>query len=77
MSTIALFFFPLAMAFAASTDLLTMRISNKLVLLLVTGFFILAIAINMPLQQLALHVSCALVVLAPVFTFLVLAVVTP
>lgn len=69
MSTIALFFFPLAMAFAASTDLLTMRISNKLVLLLVSGFFIVAIAIDMPLQQLALHVSCALVVLVAGFAF--------
>ncbi len=67
MSTVALMFFPLAMAFAASSDLLTMRISNKLVLLLVAGFFIVAIAVNLPLQQFAMHVLCALVVLAVSF----------
>jgi len=69
MSTIALFFFPALMAFAASSDLLTMRISNKLVLLLAAGFFVVALAINMPMQQLAMHVLCALVVLAVAFTF--------
>lgn len=67
MSTLALLFFPIAMAVAASSDLLTMRISNKLVLLLVAGFFIVAIAVNLPLQQFAMHVLCALVVLAVSF----------
>src|SRR5690606_41776833 len=55
MSTVALFFFPALMAFAASSDLLTMRISNRLVLLLAAGFFVVALAINMPMQQLAMH----------------------
>ena len=63
MSTIAMLFFPLGMALAASSDLLTMKISNKLVLLVVAGFFVVAIAINLPLQQLALHVMCAMLVL--------------
>lgn len=67
MSTVALLFFPVAMAIAASSDLLTMRISNKLVLLLTAGFFIVAIAINLPLQQFAMHVLCALIVLAVAF----------
>lgn len=67
MSTVALFFFPVAMAIAASSDLLTMKISNKLVLLLTAVFFIVAIAISMPLQQLAMHVLCALIVLAVAF----------
>lgn len=67
MSTIALLFFPIGMAIAASSDLLTMRISNKLVLLLTAGFFIVAIAINLPLQQFAMHVLCALIVLAVAF----------
>lgn len=67
MSTIALFFFPVAMAIAASSDLLTMRISNKLVLLLTAGFFVVAITINLPLQQFAMHVLCALIVLAVAF----------
>jgi prepilin peptidase CpaA len=72
MSTIALLFFPLAMAFAASSDLLTMRISNKLVLLLVVGFCIVALAVNLPLQQFAMHVLCALVVLAVSFALFAL-----
>lgn len=67
MSTIALFFFPVAMAIAASSDLFTMRISNKLVLLLTVAFFIVAIAVNLPLQQFAMHVLCALIVLAVAF----------
>ncbi|KKB13168.1 peptidase [Devosia geojensis] len=72
MSTIALFFFPLAMAIAASTDLLTMRISNKLVLLLVAGFVVLALALNMPMQQFAMHVACAVLVLVVAFTLFAL-----
>lgn len=67
MSTVALLFFPIAMVIAASSDLLTMRISNKLVLLLTVGFFIVAIAVNLPLQQFAMHVLCALIVLAVAF----------
>lgn len=72
MSTVALFFFPALMAFAASSDLLTMRISNRLVLLLAAGFFVVALAINMPMQQLAMHVLCALAVLVVAFTFFAL-----
>jgi len=68
MSTIAMLLFPMAMALAASSDLLTMRISNKLVLFLVVSFCVVAMAINLPLQQFALHVACALVVLAVGFT---------
>lgn len=67
MSTAALFFFPVAMVIAASSDLLTMKISNKLVLVLTAGFLIVAIATNLPLQQFAMHVLCALVVLAVAF----------
>lgn len=67
MSTFAMLLFPFGMAFAASSDLLTMRISNKLVLFLVASFCVLALAINLPLQQFAMHVACALVVLAAGF----------
>lgn len=72
MSTIALMFFPLAMAFAASSDLLTMRISNKLVLLLAAGFVVVALAVELPLQQFAMHVLCAFVVLVVSFTMFAL-----
>ncbi len=69
MSTLALFFFPFAMALAASSDLLTMRISNRLVLVLVAGFFIIALAVNLPLQQVAMHVTAAVIALAAGFAF--------
>ncbi|ODT73226.1 MAG: hypothetical protein ABS75_00670 [Pelagibacterium sp. SCN 63-23] len=65
--SVGLFFFPLLMAFAASSDLLTMRISNKLVLLLAAGFVVLAVLVEMPLQQFAMHLLCALVVLVVAF----------
>lgn len=65
-------FFPLAMAFAASSDLLTMRISNKLVLLLVAGFMVVALLVEMPLQQFAMHLLCAFVVLVVAFTMFAL-----
>lgn len=72
MSTIALLFFPFAMAFAASSDLLTMRISNKLVLLLVGGFLIMALATGLPLPLFAMHLTCAFVVLVVGFIFFAL-----
>lgn len=68
MSIVAMMLFPLGMAFAASSDLLTMRISNKLVLFLVACFAVIAIAVNLPLQQFAMHVAAAVVVLAVGFT---------
>lgn len=72
MSTLAMLFFPFAMALAASSDLLTMRISNKLVLLLVAVFCIVALAVDLPLQQFAMHVLCAMLVLVAGFTFFAL-----
>ncbi len=72
MSTLAMFFFPLAMALAASSDLLTMRISNKLVLLIVAVFCVVALAVDLPLQQFAMHVLCAMLVLVVGFTFFAL-----
>ncbi|CDP50621.1 Type IV prepilin peptidase TadV/CpaA [Devosia sp. DBB001] len=61
--------FPLLMAFAASSDLLTMRISNKLVLAIVAAFFAVALLTRMPLDEMAMHVACATVVLIGAFAF--------
>lgn len=72
MSNIAILFFPVIMAFAASSDLLTMRISNKLVLLLAVGFVVAALIVEMPLQQFAMHVLCAFVVLVVAFVMFAL-----
>ncbi|MHB1102363.1 MAG: A24 family peptidase [Devosia sp.] len=71
-SALALLVFPLLMAFAASSDLLTMRISNRLVLVLIAGFFVVALAIGLPLPQLGMHVAGALLVLGIAFAFFAL-----
>jgi prepilin peptidase CpaA len=61
--------FPLLMAFAASSDLLTMRISNRLVLVTVVGFFVLALAAGLPFEVIGMNVACAVAVLAVGFAF--------
>ncbi|KQN76858.1 prepilin peptidase [Devosia sp. Leaf64] len=67
MVTLALFLFPAFMAFAASSDLLAMKISNRLVIALTVTFFIVAIAVNLPLEQIGMHLLCAAVVLLCAF----------
>ena len=57
------------MAFAASSDLLTMRISNRVVLLLVGGFFVVAHAAGLPLETIGMHLAAAGLVLAGAFAF--------
>jgi prepilin peptidase CpaA len=65
----ALLIFPLLMAFAASSDLLTMRISNKLVAIVIVAFFALALFIGMPLEEIGMHLACAALVLGFSFAF--------
>ena len=68
----AMLVFPLLMAYAASSDLLTMRISNRLVLLLIGFFFAIALSAGLPFELLGMHVVAALLVLAVSFTFFAL-----
>ncbi|MGN6311857.1 MAG: A24 family peptidase [Xanthobacteraceae bacterium] len=63
-----LLLFPTLMAFAASSDLLTMTISNRVSLLLIAGFFVLAVATGMGLTEIGLHVAAGATVLAISFT---------
>ena len=69
LSTLALFIFPLFMAFAASSDLLTMRIANWLVLLLAAAYFILAFLAHVPLEQIGISVAASAAVLVVAFSF--------
>ena len=62
-------FFPVAMAWAAASDLITMTISNKLSLALVAGFVALAPLSGMDLETFGLHVAVAAIVLAATFGF--------
>ena len=64
-----LLLFPALMAFAASSDLFTMTISNRVTLILTAGFFALALYTGMNLETVMWHTAAALVVLAITFTF--------
>jgi len=61
--TISLLLFPALMAFAASSDLITMTISNRISLLLIAGFFVLAVMTGMPLIEIGMHVGASAAVL--------------
>jgi prepilin peptidase CpaA len=66
---IRLLLFPALMAFAASSDLITMTISNRISLLLIAGFFVLAVMTGMPLAEIGMHVGAAAAVLVVAFVF--------
>ena len=66
---IRLLLFPALMAFAASSDLLTMTISNRVSLILVGSFFVLAVWSGMPLAAIGMHVAAGLAVLVVTFIF--------
>lgn len=64
---IRLLLFPALMAFAASSDLFTMTISNRLSLTLAGGFFLLTIVTGMALATIGMHLAAAAVVLVVAF----------
>src|SRR5207253_1431331 len=66
---IRLLLFPALMAFAASSDLFTMTISNRVALALVAGFFALALATGMSSTDVMSHLGAGAAVLAVTFVF--------
>ena len=62
-----LLLFPTMMAFAASTDLLTMTIPNRVSLILVGGYLALALATAAGATDVLWHLGAALAVLAAAF----------
>ena len=66
---IRLLVFPAMMAFAASSDLLTMTISNRVSLILAGGFFVLAAMTGMPLVDIGTHLGASGIVLVIAFVF--------
>ena len=62
-----LLIFPALMAYAAASDLVTMRISNKVSLTLVVAFAVFAAAGGLPLASLAMHVGAGLTMLSICF----------
>jgi prepilin peptidase CpaA len=61
--------FPALMAFAASSDLLTMKIPNQVSLVLLAGFCALAFFTGMSLTEFGWHIAAGTTVLAIAFAF--------
>ncbi len=59
--------FPAAMALAAATDLFTMTVPNKIALLLVAGFAVLAPLVGLGWSDIGLHVVLAVAALVVTF----------
>jgi prepilin peptidase CpaA len=68
-SAVAILLFPLLMAFAASSDLLTMRISNVLVGVLVLSYFAVALILQVPLAEIGQNLLVAGITLVVGFAF--------
>ncbi len=61
--------FPMLVAFGGISDLLTMTIRNRVAILLVAGFCILALATGLPMQAWGLHALGMAVFFVPCFVF--------
>jgi prepilin peptidase CpaA len=66
---VRLLLFPALMAFAASSDLFTMTISNRVSLALTAGFFALALATGMSGAAILSHTGAGAMVLTVTFCF--------
>jgi prepilin peptidase CpaA len=66
---VVLLVFPVAMIYAAASDLLTMRIPNWVSLLLLAGFAIAAPLTGLTLEAIAWHVAAGALVLTVCFGF--------
>lgn len=64
MQFVATLIFPVLMAYAAASDLLTMRLPNWLTLATSVAFLALALSLHMPLEAIAAQYACGLAVLA-------------
>ncbi len=64
--------FPLALAFAAFSDLFTMLISNRVSLLLIAAFVPAALMAGMGWQEFAWHMACGAIVLLVTFSLFAL-----
>src|SRR5262249_61552328 len=66
-TALGLVLFPAMMAFAASSDLLTMTISNRVSLILIGGFFLFALVIGMSASTMLWHIGAGGIFLAIAF----------
>jgi prepilin peptidase CpaA len=64
---ITLVLFPALMAFSASSDLFSMKISNRVSIALAVAYPVLALAIGMPAMAIATNLACGAMVLVLTF----------
>ncbi len=69
MNGLLLLVYPAIMAWAAASDLMTMRISNRLVLVLLVAFALMTVLSGMPLDELYSHTAAGAVVFVGAFAF--------
>lgn len=69
LDAVKLLLFPAMMAFAASSDLITMTISNRVSLTLGAGFLALALVTGMGMAELGSHLGAGVLVLVVAFVF--------
>ncbi len=67
LNSLLLMVFPVAMAFAAANDLFTMKIPNRISVVLVGCFFLAALAAGLSLETIGYHILTAAAVLAATF----------
>ena len=65
--TLILLLFPALMAYAASSDLVSMTIPNRLCFLIVGGFVLVALALGLPVRAMGMHAAAGAVVLVLTF----------
>lgn len=67
LASVLLTIFPVAMAFAAANDLFTMKIPNRISLVLAGAFIAIALVTRMPIETFGVHIACAFGVLVLTF----------
>jgi prepilin peptidase CpaA len=67
LNPVIIVFFPAAMALAASMDLMTMTIPNRICAALAVGYLVLAFAVGVPFGVILVNLSCGAAVLAVMF----------
>ena len=73
LEAIVLVVFPFCMAFSAMTDTLSMKISNRVPLVLVAAFLVVAPLTGMPLADIGLHLLAGFAALVPLFVLFAVA----
>ncbi|WP_409562134.1 prepilin peptidase [Hyphomicrobium sp. MC8b] len=68
LASVVLMVFPVAMAFAAANDLLTMKIPNRIPMALVSGFVVIALLTRMPLDVFGMNLAVGFSILAVTFS---------